>query len=229
MRRLSRRRPLRIAGAAAAMASLALLATSCGVPIQSTATRLPSGVAASQPSSSTTTTAPYKTTIKIWWMVTYAHVAVYSPQVPKATLTAAIQVLLTGPSQLQMDSGYQTALGTVTLVRAVSVASHMATVDFTRKFGNIAGTFGALAVAQVVFTIATNATTVAEVQFQINGRDVGVPLPSGAVANGPVQPARYETLKTSGPVPTTTTTTTTPPTSTTAPAASGATSGSASG
>lgn len=227
MRPLRPRRPLRTAGAAAAMASLALLATSCGVPIQRTATRLPSGVAASQPSSSTTTTAPYTTTIKIWWMVTYAHVAVYSPQVPKATLTAAIQVLLTGPSQLQMDSGYQTALGTVTLVRAVSVASHVATVDFTRKFGNIAGTFGALAVAQVVFTITTNATTVTEVQFQINGKDVGVPLPSGAVANGPVQPAKYETLKTSGPV--STTTTTTPPTSTTAPAASGTTSGSASG
>lgn len=224
MRPLRRPRPLRAAGAAAVVASLALLATSCGVPIQSTATRLPSGVAVSQPTSSTTTTAPYTTTIKIWWMVTYAHVAVVTRQVPKATLTAAVQALLTGPSQLQMDSGYQTALGTVTLVRAVSVASHVATVDFTRKFGNIAGTFGALAVAQVVFTITTNATTVDEVQFQINGKDVGVPLPSGAVANGPAQPARYETLKATGPVSTTTTTT-----STTAPAASGTTSGSASG
>ncbi len=227
MRRLSRRRPLRIAGAAAAMASLALLATSCGVPLQSTASKLPGGVAVNQPSSDSTTTAPnYTTTIKIWFMVTYTHVAQVVRQAPKATLTAAIQALLTGPSQLQMDSGYQTALGTVALVRAVIVSAQVATVDFTRKLGSIAGRFGALAVAQVVFTITTNATTVAEVQFQINGRDVGVPLPSGAAANGAAQPAKYETLKTSGPV---STTTTTSPTPTTAPAASGATSGSASG
>lgn len=228
MRRLRARRPLRTAGAAAVAASLALLATSCGVPIQSTASKLPGGVAVNQPSSDSTTTAPdYTTTIKIWFMVTYTHVAQVVRQVPKATLTAAIQALLTGPSQLQMDSGYQTALGTVALVRAVSVAAHVATVDFTSHFGAIYD-FGALAVAQVVFTITTNATTVTEVQFQINGKNVGVPLPSGAAANGPVQPAKYETLKTSGPV-STTTTTTTSTTSTTAPAASGTTSGSASG
>lgn len=205
-------------------ASLAVLA-GCGVPTQSgphalSASQIPPGLSNNQPPTTPPTTAPkYKQPVQIYFTRTNnKYVAPVSPQKdvpPPVTLMSILEVLVTtGPSTVDIGNGYQSALTRTVKVLGATVKGSVATVDFNQTFGLISGTRGALAVAQVVYTVTANEATVTQVAFEIEGQPTEVPNATGALAPpGPVTAADYASLLQPPGAPTTV-----PPATTTAPA-----------
>ncbi|MGH9089675.1 MAG: GerMN domain-containing protein [Acidimicrobiales bacterium] len=206
---------------AAILAVVALALSGCGISAESSARAIPSSkvpfnLLSNQPPSSTTTTSPnYATTITVYFTVTFSrYVSPVSRQVAKATITSILTVLLAGPSPVQKSNGYQSAFtrSGVRLIRA-SIAGGVATVDFNKAFGQTSGSLQVLAPAQVIYTLTVNFKTVTKVKFQIDGTTLAVPTPVGGLTPTPVGTSQYQTLLapgTASPRTTTTTTTTTP-------------------
>ena len=134
-----------------------------------------------------------------------------------ATLTAAVDALLAGPTAPEVAAGDVTAFSNgVRLLSADvtgGVTTRVATVNFNQAFGEISGSLQVLAVAQVVFTVTHQLGQTTGVQFEIQGVPIEVPSASGAQVPGPVHLAQYATR---GPLSTTPTTAT--PTTAAAPA-----------
>lgn len=180
---------------------LAVLA-GCGVPTQGgpsalSPSQIPSGLYRT-PQTTTTTTAPkYAQTVKIYFTRTGNSVAPVTAQVPNpVTLMSILTVLVTaGPSTVDIANGYETALRTVRVLGAgPTVKSGVATVDFNATFGLISGPSGALAVAQVVYTVTENLAAITQVTFEIDGQPTEVPDATGSATPGPVTAADYQSL-----------------------------------
>lgn len=176
--------------------------TSCGVPTQGgpraiSRSRVPSRLLDRSPQTTTTTTEPRSTEpITIYFIRTGLYVAPVPRSVPpSATLKSVLQVLVTtGPSTVDASNGFQSAFGRGVKVIGATVAGSLATVDFNKQFGLISGSQGALAVAQVVYTVTANETTVTLISFQIDGQPTEVFGANGALVQGPVTAAQYASL-----------------------------------
>lgn len=110
-----------------------------------------------------------------------------------ATLTEALNALLTGPTDAEVATGLRTAVGAQTSVSAGVVGFGVGTVDLGGSFGQVGGQEQILAVAQLVFT-ATSVPGIVKVQFTLGGRPVEVPAGDGTLTQGPLGRSDFPSL-----------------------------------
>jgi hypothetical protein len=110
-----------------------------------------------------------------------------------ATLTEALNALLTGPTDAEVADGLRTAVGTQTSISAGVVGFGVGTVDLGGSFGQVGGQEQILAVAQLVFT-ATSVPGIVKVQFTLGGRPVEVPAGDGTLTQGPLGRSDFPSL-----------------------------------
>jgi spore germination protein GerM len=175
-----------------ALAATVVLA-SCGVP----ATPSPQAIAKSQvpfhllaPEPPTTTTTQPTTNlvpVKIYLINSaQAPAPVERDVLYPAPLDVVLSDLLAGPTNAESARGYSTALSVQTRIRSATTSPGVATVNFNTAFGQISGSAQVLAVAQVVFTVASLEGVATGVVFEIDGKRVQVPIATGAQVSGPV-------------------------------------------
>lgn len=158
----------------------------------------------------TTTTAPTKPQVQV---TVYFVNAMATSLVPEsrfvtnpAPLMSVLNALVAGPAAKEAAGGVQSAIGTEVRVLGASTSNGVATVNFNAAFGQITGPEEALAVAQVVFTVAGQLGASVGVSFEIAGAPISVPDDTGAERAGPVHVQQYLSLAPSSNSPTTPTT-----------------------
>jgi len=103
----------------------------------------------------------------------------------KGVAAAAMELLLTGPSNTQSLQGLTTSVPAGTTLNGVTIEDGVATVDLSPEFASGGGTLSMRArVAQVVFTL-TQFTTIESVQFRIDGEALDVLGGEGIILDGP--------------------------------------------
>ena len=107
---------------------------------------------------------------------------------------AALQNLLSGPSEQELAAGLRTAITGPADVRLVRIAGATAQIDLAAPFVAIAGQEQILAVAQVVLT-ATSVAGVSDVRFTLEGQPVDVPRGDGTLSPGPLTSLDYASLR----------------------------------
>jgi spore germination protein GerM len=108
--------------------------------------------------------------------------------------TAALELLLAGPSAGEKAKGLSTAIPADTKVRSLKVANGLATVDLTSKFESGGGTLSMYSrLGQVVYTL-TEFPTVQKVQLQLNGKTVTALGGEGLVIGSSLSRAGYDKL-----------------------------------
>ncbi|MDA8398632.1 MAG: GerMN domain-containing protein [Actinomycetota bacterium] len=199
---LRRRATPRALLAASALAiSMASSLTACGIPTDATPRPIPAkNVPFNLLSPSTATTiappsprAHVPTTVFLVLAGTNRLTTVPRTVNYPGTLTQVIDSLVKGPTNSEAQGGVQTAISAQTVVLGTSVSAGIATINFGKSFNSIAGPELVVAVAQVVFT-ATALPGVAGVNIEVNGQPVGVPLPNGTLAQGPVNRLAFASL-----------------------------------
>lgn len=112
----------------------------------------------------------------------------------RGDVNAALQSLLSGPSEQELTAGLRTAITGAADVRLLGVEGATAHVDLAGPFVAIAGQEQILAVAQVVLT-ATFVAGVTEVRFTLAGQPVDVPRGDGTLSPGPLTTLDYASLR----------------------------------
>ena len=108
--------------------------------------------------------------------------------------TAALEVLLAGPTALEQEAGLHTEIPPGTKLLGLSVAGGVATVDLSREFESGGGSLSMrMRIAQVVFTL-TQFPTVQRVAFELDGKPVGAVGGEGVVVSPPVGRGDFEDL-----------------------------------
>jgi hypothetical protein len=104
---------------------------------------------------------------------------------------AALRLLLRGPSAAERRAGLGSAIPAGSVLRSVSIARGVASVDLSGRFASGGGSAGMFArLAQVVFT-ATQFPTVHAVRFLLDGREVTTFSSEGIVLRRPQTRADY--------------------------------------
>jgi germination protein M len=112
----------------------------------------------------------------------------------KAVATAAMTALLAGPNSEEQTSRISTVIPAGTQLLGLSIANGVATVDLSREFASGGGSASVLGrLAQVVYTL-TQFPSVTSVLFEVEGREVHAFGGEGAVLDGPVGRADYESV-----------------------------------
>ncbi len=184
-----------------AVALIAIAATSCGIPTDAAPRPIPAkSVPFNLLSPSTATTLPPITTrahvpITVFLVLAGSNRLTTVPRSVNypGTLAQVIGALAQGPTNAEAAGGVQTALSSQTAVTGATVNLGIATINFNKAFSSIAGPELVVAVAQVVFT-ATALPGVAGVSIEVDGQPVGVPLPNGTLAQGPVNRLAFASL-----------------------------------
>lgn len=112
----------------------------------------------------------------------------------RGDVNAALQSLLSGPSEQELAAGLRTAItgpAEVQLVRTEGATAH---VDLAAPFVAIGGQEQILALAQVVLT-ATSVAGVTAVRFTLEGQPVDVPRGDGTLSPGPLTTPDYASLR----------------------------------
>ena len=110
-----------------------------------------------------------------------------SREVPvPAPLSAVLSALVAGPTRSEIARGYTTAIPAGTLVLSNNESAGNVVMNFNAAFGQVSGSAQVQAVAQVVFTVATQLADSTGVLFEIDGQPIPVPIGSGALVPGPV-------------------------------------------
>ena len=181
-----------------------LMVAGCGVPVERTPSALPRKdipfglLKPSAPSTTTTSvSSPVTVTVRVFMVASTGHLFAVARQVPAAqpALTAVLQELIRGPTNLETGLGLQSAIPAQTMVLGTTMGTdEVATVNLGTTFGQLVGQAQIQAVAQIVFTAAA-LPGIAGVSFELAGKPVDVPVASGAevpVANpadfGPLAP-----------------------------------------
>jgi hypothetical protein len=108
-------------------------------------------------------------------------------------VTAALQALVTGPSQDELDGtpAISTAIPEGTTVHEVEIEDGIAQIDLSAEFDDGGGSFSMFArLAQVVYT-ATRFDGVDQVEFLIEGEPVTVFSSEGIELDGPQERSDY--------------------------------------
>ena len=206
--------PLRTAASVAGIgAAVAVLLAGCGIPTESAArsishSQVPYHLLSPTAPTVTTPTLNSFVTINVYFTVTNKSV-VKEPRFippPAASLTAVIDALLKGPKLSELQTGVQTSLDSGVKLLSAHVADGIAKVNFNPAFADISGYQQVLAVAQVVWTVATwpggalHGTGIG-VEFEIGGFEIQVPLSTGRLVTGPVHLKQYASLLAPTPTP----------------------------
>lgn len=200
--RSSTRRRAGAAIATVAVALSGLLLAACGIPIQATAHAIgpvPAKVNARLPVTPTTAAPSVAGDVRLTvFFISSATLLVPVPRFvkPPASITAAVDTLLAGPTTHELFSLRVTTalLPGIKLLHA-SRAGSVVTVDFTPKFGSLSDLKEILGVAQVVFTVAEAVQPGIGVVFEINNIPIPVPVASGGLVGAPVHESDYASLR----------------------------------
>lgn len=103
---------------------------------------------------------------------------------------SALRSLLAAPAP---QATRRTAVPAGTRVVSVSVDGDLAAVALSGEFGDVRGRDQLLAVAQVVWTL-TESGELRRVQLSVAGRELPLPVDSGAAVDGPVTRAQYASV-----------------------------------
>jgi germination protein M len=105
---------------------------------------------------------------------------------------AAVEELLTGPSDAESQNVLGTAIPEETTLNDVGIEDGVATVDLSEEFDDGGGSAGMfMRLAQVVFTL-TQFPSVTGVQFELDGEPVETFSSEGIVLDGPQDRADFE-------------------------------------
>jgi Sporulation and spore germination len=191
---------------------VAFLLAGCGIPTESAArsiseSQVPYHLLSPTAPTVTTPTLNSYVTVNVYFTVTNKSV-VKEPRFipPPASLTAVIDALLKGPKFSELQTGVQTSLNNEVKLLSTHVAGGIAKVNFNPAFGDLSGFQQVLAVAQVVWTVATwpggtlHGTGIG-VEFEIGGFQIQVPLSTGQLITGPVHLKQYASLLAPTPTP----------------------------
>ncbi|MGY1669129.1 GerMN domain-containing protein [Geodermatophilus sp. SYSU D00710] len=167
----------------------ASLVVGCGVrPQDAPETVSPAAAPSPTPPGDTATTGPQLTV----FLVRGADLVPVQRRTDAATVQAALEQLVEGPSRAEAGTGIRTALPPeVVGVEEVGVGG-IVTVAVTRGFTGITGGNQLLAVAQVVWTLS-DLPTISGVRFVVDGTPVEVPTDVG-LSDRPVNRDDYRTV-----------------------------------
>jgi hypothetical protein len=190
----NRRRPLAHRRLFALLVSSGVFLAACGVP-----TSLgPRSIAKNQvpfgllgPSAATPTTVPPSSStlvpVQVFLVGPNPSLTAVTREVPvPAPLTAVLNALIAGPTRSETARGYSTAIPSGTQIISDQQVSGNVVMNFNATFGLVSGSAQVQAVAQIVFTIATQLQDSTGVLFEINGQPILIPIGSGALVPGPV-------------------------------------------
>jgi spore germination protein GerM len=194
---VSRRHRASFLALAAGLVAAAVL-SGCGVPTEGAA-QVVSGL---PPLSTTPTTSPKPGVLAtVYWVVSGTALERVQVTVPAgSSLTTVIGVLLGGPTTTKV---LHTQLGSyLTNVKLLhsSQTKTLVTVNFSGNFSQISGQAEVLAVAQVVYTVASfnqpdqTVNPTIKVVFQVDGALVAVPEGTGTSTSAPVTIKSYSSL-----------------------------------
>ncbi len=178
------------------LAALAVVATGCAIPTQSSPStmppsKVPFGLLNPHPPTTTTTTQPKPTSyipVNVFLLnpsdqLTSAVRYVAAP----APLDAVIRAMLAGPSSSEAAQGITTAIPSdVALLSVLPPQSGIVTVNMNTAFGMITGNNTELAVAQIVATVVAENGPTTGVLFEIDGQRTSVPIANGSQVSDPV-------------------------------------------
>lgn len=183
-----------------ALASLALVASACGIPTSERAStvperRVPFHLLA--PTAPTTTTTPLPAAAFVSQPIALVAdervVMVRRDVAVPAGLSDVIRALIAGPTAEEVARGLSTAIPPAVRLLDLTTEGQRVTLDLSREFGRITGASEVDAVAQLVRT-ATSQAGVSQVSFAIEGSPIAVPTPDGATTTQPVSAADYASI-----------------------------------
>ena len=180
--------------AALILSVLALVATGCAIPTQSSpsvvpSSKVPFGLLNPHPPT-TTTTQPKPSSfvpVKVFFLNSAAQLtpAVRYVAAP-APLDAIVRAMLAGPFASETSQGITTAIPSDVAVLSVSPPQDNIVTVNMKTFGTINGSNTELAVAQIVTTIVTASGDNTGVLFEIDGQRTSVPIANGSQVSTPV-------------------------------------------
>ena len=180
--------------AALILSVLALLATGCAIPTQSSPSVMPSskvpfGLLNPHPPT-TTTTQPKPSSfvpVKVFFLNSAAQLtpAVRYVAAP-APLDAIVRAMLAGPFGSETSQGITTAIPSDVAVLSVTPPQDNIVTVNLNDVGTITGSNSELAVAQIVTTIVTASGVNTGVLFEIDGQRTSVPIANGSQVSTPV-------------------------------------------
>jgi len=180
--------------AAFILSVLALVATGCAIPTQSSPSVMPSskvpfGLLNPHPPT-TTTTQPKPSSfvpVKVFFLNSAAQLtpAVRYVAAP-APLDAIVRAMLAGPYSSESAQGITTAIPSDVAVLSVTPPQNNIVTVNLNDVGTITGSNSELAVAQIVTTIVTASGVNTGVLFEIDGQRTSVPIANGSQVSTPV-------------------------------------------
>ncbi len=180
--------------AALILSVLALVATGCAIPTQSSPSVMPSskvpfGLLNPHPPT-TTTTQPKPSSfvpVKVFFLNSAAQLtpAVRYVAAP-APLDAIVRAMLAGPYSSESAQGITTAIPSDVAVLSVTPPQNNIVTVNLNDVGTITGSNSELAVAQIVTTIVTASGVNTGVLFEIDGQRTSVPIANGSQVSTPV-------------------------------------------
>jgi spore germination protein GerM len=167
-------------------------ATGCSIPTQGAPSaippsRVPFGLLAKRPPTTTTIPPAVYVPVKIYFFGPTNQLQPVQRNVSTpAPLTAILAAMLAGPSKSEAASGIATAIPNDVTVISATLNNNVVTVNMNAAFGAITGNNAEEAVAQVVATVAAAYGSNIGVLFEIQGRRTSVPVANGSLQTGPV-------------------------------------------
>jgi spore germination protein GerM len=170
------------------LAVAAVILAGCGVPLQSEPEVIDPGIGPELPVEVPATNGRADGAIYLVRGDSLVAVARDATTQPSDTL----EQLLAGPAAAEAQAGLRTAIPISSVIREVTLADGLATVDVSSSFGRVGGQEEILAIAQLVLTLTT--TGVDRVTVLLDGLPVALPLPNGVLVTDPVTFADYQVL-----------------------------------
>lgn len=182
---------------AAAMSGLALCAagllSACGMPNQDKPDLLGGSRPASRPSAVSRPATPTSAHLTLYFVDSANRVVAVTRSNPTASLSAAVSMLLAGPTSEESAAGVSSAIPVGAAIDSVRQSGTTAALDFSDALASVSGREQLLAFAQIVLT-ADSLPQVDRVEISIDGQQVNAPEPNGTLAQGPVSKLDYSSL-----------------------------------
>jgi spore germination protein GerM len=187
----------------AVLASLFLVLTGCGVPIQSEPVPIASAAVPTrlQGSPGAPTVAPSATPGRPAVQVNFVRDDKLVPllrdtpaSTPASRLAAVVDALLAGPSEKEQATGITTALPPGIGLTVVDVQGSRVDLQLSGETDGRSATENVLAVGQMVLSV-TALPTVDQVSFSRDGTPVEALMADGALTAEPLTAADYEALR----------------------------------
>ncbi len=177
---------------------VAVATAACGIPAEDNATLAQSedvpfdllGPPAETATTSSTGDAERRDTVQVYLAQAERLIAVPRKVGTPATPEAILEVLVDGPTEVEVSRGISTAIlgEDVIFVRSVGVTGGIATVDLGPTFSDVPNKI--LALGQIVFTL-TGLPGLGRVSFTRNGAPTAVPRSNGEVTTDSVSKDDY--------------------------------------